>query len=54
MTISTMYMTDERKCVPGTKFSWDMLNVNLKRNFWGYFLEGMIGSDLWVEWRLKL
>lgn len=30
-TISTMYMTDERKCVLGTKLSWDMLNVNLKK-----------------------
>ena len=49
-----MYMTDERRCVLGTKLSWDMLNVNLKRNFGGDCLEGIIGSDFCVEWRLEL
>lgn len=31
-----------------------MPNVNLKKNSWEDCLEGIIGSDLWVEWRLKL
>ena len=49
-----MYITDEKKCVLGTKFSSDTLKVSLKRNSWGDCLEGIIGNYLWFDWRLEL